>query len=77
MPNASNSLPVATSTPVGPRDAKGRLVSRECPRCGNGTLQFEGLGVWRCDGLSDPESSEKPLEACTYSHEDGTAPVSA
>lgn len=49
-------------------------MSRNCPRCGNGTLQYEGNGFWRCDGLEDPENAAAPLQACSYTHEDGTDP---
>lgn len=59
----------------GPRDERGHFLSRECPRCGCGTLQFEGRGVWRCDGLKDPERADQELEACDYTHFDGSAPA--
>jgi len=56
-----------------PRDDKGHFVPLSCPRanCGNGRLHHEGQGYWRCDGLADPGSPDKPLEACTYIHVDG------
>ncbi len=57
----------------GPYDNRGRKVSRECPQCGCGKLRFEGHGIWRCDGLMDPEDDAKELEACDFTHEDGTA----
>lgn len=62
---------------IGPRNAHGQLISRECPRCGCGTLQDAGDGFWRCDGLKDPDDDSKPLEACDYTHEDGTEPSSS
>lgn len=64
---------IATITPPAfPRDRQGRAISRQCPVC-DGKLQFEGDGYWRCDGLVDPARDHLPLEACTYTHEDGTA----
>jgi hypothetical protein len=59
---------------VQPYDNRGRKVPLACPRenCGAGKLQYEGDGYWRCDGLADPGSDDKPLEACTYVHQDGT-----
>jgi hypothetical protein len=56
-----------------PRDDKGRFVSRECPRlnCGGGQLQYEGDGIWSCDGLAAPERDDQELECCDYSHIDG------
>lgn len=57
-----------------PFDAKGRYVPLNCPECGNGTLRHQGGGSWSCDGLADPEHPDKPLEACTYSHENGDQP---
>ena len=57
----------------GPRDDKGRYVSRECPmpNCGGGTLHYEGDGTWRCDGLAEPERADQELFACPYVHFDG------
>jgi hypothetical protein len=57
--------------PVAPRDDLGHFVGKECPECGNGKLVYEGNGHWRCDGLADPEDENKPLDACTYQHDDG------
>ena len=58
-----------------PYDDKGRKVPMSCPRdnCGGGKLQFEGDRLWRCDGLADPGSTDKPLEACSFIHIDGEA----
>jgi hypothetical protein len=58
-----------------PRDDKGHFVPLDCPRenCGTGRLQYDGDGIWRCDGLADPGTTDKPLEACTYGHIDGEA----
>lgn len=53
-----------------PRDASGRFVPKECPVCG-GTLEYEGHGVWACDGLVDPEDPSKELECCPFDHFDG------
>lgn len=60
-----------------PYDDKGHFVSRECPNpdC-DGTLQYEvdpltKVGIWRCDGLVDPNDPNKELEACDFSHTDG------
>jgi hypothetical protein len=49
----------------------GRFISRACPvpTC-CGTLQQEGRN-WVCDGLRDPDRSDKPLEACDYTIYDG------
>ena len=58
-----------------PYDNRGRRIERDCPHCGNGRLQWEGSGWWRCDGLADPGSNDKPLDACAHSHHDGE-PVS-
>lgn len=55
-----------------PYDHRGRRVARDCVHCGNGRLQWEGAGWWRCDGLADPGRDDLPLEACTYQHQDGT-----
>jgi hypothetical protein len=57
--------------PIFPRDSKGRAVRRDCSDCGNGTLQYEGDGIWRCDGLADPGHDDKPLIACPRIHIDG------
>ena len=59
------------------RDHRGHFVRVDCPECGNGRLQNEGNGYWRCDGLADPGHPNKPLEACSFTHMDGklyTAP---
>lgn len=48
-----------------PRNYRGRLVSPYCPECGNGTLFLEG-GLWRCDGLADPEDENLPLDRCEF-----------
>lgn len=57
-----------------PRDHKGRFVSAQCPRheCSAGVLQYEGDGIWGCDGLADPGNSALELQACRFSHIDGT-----
>lgn len=56
-----------------PYDERGRFVPMNCPadNCGSGTLQSEGLGVWRCDGLAEPERVDQPLYACGFTHVDG------
>ena len=56
-----------------PYDERGRMVSGNCPNldCG-GTLQDAGDGNWECDGLVDPGDPNKELEACAFSHQDGT-----
>lgn len=54
-----------------PRDERGRFVPVACPDCGCGSLRAEGSGSWICDGLADPDDADKPLEACTFSHQDG------
>lgn len=56
-----------------PRDHMGRFVPAECPlpECGCGTLRNDGRGVWRCDGLADPECDDQELVACTFTHIDG------
>lgn len=53
-----------------PRNAAGRYIKRECPDCGCGTLQYEGNGIWRCDGLADPGDILRELEACPFCHFD-------
>lgn len=58
---------------TGPRDDKGRFIPRECPHCGCGKLEYEGHGVWACDGLVDPEDDRKELECCPFDHFDGEA----
>jgi hypothetical protein len=55
----------------GPYDDRGRKVPRDCPRCGYGKLQYEGHGIWRCDGLDDPGHDDQPLVECEFTHEDG------
>ena len=57
-------------TPLSPRDNNGRFVPKKCPVCG-GTLEYEGHGVWACDGLVDPETTDKELECCPFDHFDG------
>jgi hypothetical protein len=56
-----------------PYDHRGRFVSRRCPdpNCDCGTLQPEGDGFWRCDGLVDPGHPDMELQACAFSHMDG------
>lgn len=63
-----------------PRDDKGHFVPLDCPNpfCSAGKLVYEphtytyaAGGIWRCDGLVDPDDSNKELEACTFSHCDG------
>lgn len=58
-----------------PYDNRGRFVPLECanPACGYGKLQLEDpkAGIWECDGLADPSSTDKELEPCTYSHFNG------
>lgn len=58
---------------MNPRDNKGHFVPLLCPapNCGSGKLQYEGNGVWRCDGLAEPERDDQPLFACPYAHFDG------
>lgn len=56
---------------AGPRDNTGKFIPGDCPVCGNGTLQYEGGGVWRCDGLDAPECDDQPLFACENVHFDG------
>ena len=60
-----------------PRDLNGRIVSKDCPECDCGQLQFEPdriaspsgqHGWWRCDGLTHL-TPESPLIACEYSVE--------
>lgn len=59
-----------------PYDEKGRFVSLVCPDedC-DGFLVPEkdllGLECWRCNGLVDPNDSDKDLEACEFVHIDG------
>lgn len=55
---------------AGPRDSHGQFIPRDCPICQNGKLTYE-RGVWRCDGLIDPEDDNKPLAACENVHFDG------
>ena len=61
-----------SATPQRPQDDAGRFVPIACPdiNC-DGTLRYEGEGVWRCDGLVDPNDENKPLEACSFSHRQG------
>lgn len=58
-----------------PRDAIGRAISKDCPKCGYGKLEYAGNGFWTCNGLMDPENPQKELEACDFVHEDGTANI--
>ena len=54
-----------------PRDHEtGQFISRRCPECDDGMLQYED-GWWRCDGLIDPENTTQPLQPCMYSIEAG------
>jgi len=59
-------------SPKVPRDDKGRVVSRICPKCDVGILQYEGDRIWRCNGLADRENTEQELIACDYTFEHGT-----
>src|SRR5688572_3688054 len=61
----------SATQPKFPRDDQGRSVPRACPVCDCGVLQYEGDGFWRCDGLADPDDTNKELQACTFTHEDG------
>lgn len=56
-----------------PRDDKGHFVPVACPlpECGNGDLEYQGNGVWQCNGLADPGSSAMPLVECRHTHIDG------
>ena len=56
-----------------PYDNKGQFVPLACRaiNCGSGRLQYEGLGVWQCDGLAEPERDDQPLYACGFAHIDG------
>lgn len=55
-----------------PRDNRGHFVPLSCPYFGcSGRLVYEGRGIWRCDGLIDPEDENKELEACGFFHVDG------
>ena len=56
-----------------PRLRNGQFLSRECPRCGNGTLQRAADNDWRCDGLLDPDDPDKELIACEYGVYDGVS----
>jgi hypothetical protein len=58
-----------------PHDDKGKYVSLACPmlNCGGGTLRFEGDGLWRCDGLAEPDRADQDLYACPFTHRDGEA----
>ncbi len=55
-----------------PQDDKGRFVPLTCPdvNC-SGMLRHEGDGLWRCDGLVDPNDENKELEACNFIHRQG------
>jgi hypothetical protein len=55
-----------------PRDDRGRFVPLDCPNplCGAGRLQYEGNGLWQCDGLADPNDLNKELECCPFHHWD-------
>lgn len=73
-----NKMPRLVRIPKFPRDDKGKAVPTKCPICDNGTLRFDGHGIcggpalWRCDGLTDPPSCNQELQACGFTHEDGT-----
>jgi hypothetical protein len=56
-----------------PRDDKGHFVPLACPRCGDGILQYDGGSLFLCNGLIDPGSTDKELEACPFWHWDGEA----
>jgi hypothetical protein len=59
-----------------PRDNKGRAVKKgPCDICGYGTLQYEGDGVWMCDGLmaENERDDHSPLVECNRHHFDGEA----
>ena len=49
-----------------PRNNNGRFVPLACPmpNCA-GTLRRES-GVWRCDGLAEPERLDQELYACQF-----------
>lgn len=55
-----------------PRDENGRFVPLACPvpTC-DGTLRYQGHRSWECDGLVDPENTNRELQACTFDHLDG------
>lgn len=52
-----------------PKNEKGRFIPLHCPNpeC-DGDLQYEGDGLWRCDGLLDPGHDDKELAACEFTH---------
>lgn len=54
-----------------PRDDKGHFIPLECPHCGNGILEYDGGSLWLCNGLADPGTTDKELEACPFWHWDG------
>jgi hypothetical protein len=56
-----------------PFDNRGRFIPLDCPlpECSAGKLYYEGDGIWECDGLADPGSTDKELEACAYAHRNG------
>ena len=65
-----------TAPPPRPRDNKGHFISMECqnPNCGNGTLVYNGFGIWECDGLESPERDDQELRECSYWWLDGSTP---
>jgi hypothetical protein len=44
------------------------MTRYDCPQCGNGKLKREA-GMWRCNGLMDPDNNALPLQACDFSCE--------
>lgn len=57
-----------------PYDDHGRFVSISCPRieCGGGKLVNEDDGIWRCNGLAEPDGcTPGELVDCWYHHLDG------
>jgi hypothetical protein len=74
LPHARHSLQ-AVVIRRSPRDAAGRIIKRgPCDVCGYGNLQYEGNGIWQCDGLADPENDREELIQCPRYHFDGEAP---
>lgn len=63
----------ALSTQRRPYDDKGRFVPLACALCACGQLRHQGQGFWSCDGLLDPQASDKKLEPCPACHQDGEA----
>lgn len=54
-----------------PYDENGRFVPRDCPVCGDGKLQYTARLTWECDGLCDPNDTQKELQTCAFDHIDG------